>query len=167
MRKVCEYDAFVASTAYNEKVFLFPWETINRRGNWLKASGYCAANCAELVTIHSEEENKFFLNFMRDVGFDGKGMDGDKVAIWLGAQVNNKTLKYWSNGESVDYDNKGTGEYNEDGLTCLSAAYKITNDYWYNYFCDYNYNFFACQRSAEWTIKKQVNNIQSSQFLFA
>jgi len=153
--KVCNYDAFVASTKFNNKVFLFPWETDNQRGNWLKAWGYCAAHCAEMVTIHSEEENKFFLDFMRNVGFDDKGENGNKVSIWLGAQVHNKTFTNWSNGEKGDFNPAAIGEYNEDGLTCLTAAFKITNDFWYNYFCDRNSNFIACQRSADLVVGRK------------
>lgn len=154
IRPLCDSDAFVASIPYKSKVFLIPWETVNQHGNWLKAAGYCAANCAEMVTIHSEEENRFFLNFMRNVVFDGTAPNEDKVSIWLGAQVYNKTIVRWSNGERFDYENRPKGEYNIDGLTCLTAA-TTTYDYWSNNYCNFEYNFFACQRSSDWTIGKK------------
>lgn len=141
--KVCKYDAFMSSTPYNGKVFLFPWETTDRKGDWLKNYGFCAAHCAEMVTISSAAENSFFLNFMRRSELTD--------AVWLGAQVKNQTLSGWTDGQSLVYENKATGEYNDDGLTCLTAAYGVTNDKWYNYFCDYNSYFVACQRGASWT----------------
>jgi len=146
--KICEYDAFHASTAYGSKVFLFPWETADQRGSWLRNRGYCAAHCAEMVTIHSQAENQFFLDFMRSTVFDDSGLNAANVAIWLGAQIENKTFNGWTNGEINDYNNPKSTEYNEDGLTCLTAAWSIDNNYWYNYFCDWNNYFVACQRGS-------------------
>lgn len=95
----------------------------------------------------------FFLDFLRSSVYDATGANRvGGAAIWLGAQVNNKTFSGWSNGEMNDYNNPHSSEYNEDGLTCLCAAAGITDNYWYNYYCDMDYYLIACQRPSDWTI---------------
>lgn len=44
INEFCEYDAFIASTPYNDKVFLHPWKRTKRNGDWFEARGYCAKN---------------------------------------------------------------------------------------------------------------------------
>ncbi len=75
-------------------------------------------------------------------------------AIWLGAQVKNKTFTGWTNGEPNDFNPVAAApEYNEDGMSCLNANWgSIANDNWYNYYCDWNDYNVACQRPADWVI---------------
>lgn len=141
----CEYDAFIASTPYNDKVFLHPWKKTERTADWFEARGYCAKNCAELVTIQSSAENIHFLNFMRSINLSD--------AVWLGAEIENTTeITAWSNGEVANFFNKAPGEYNENGRTCLNAAYVTSQNLWYNYYCTYANYLVACQRPASWKI---------------
>lgn len=141
----CEYDAFISSTPFNGKVFLHPWKKTERTADWFETRGYCAKHCAELVTIRSAEENVHFLSFMRSISLTD--------AVWLGAEVENRTeFASWSNGENVTYSNKAPGEYNEDGRTCLNAAYVTSQNLWYNYYCYHPNYLIACQRPANWTI---------------
>lgn len=143
--QLCEYDAFIASTPYNDKVFLHPWKKTERNADWYEARGYCAKHCAELVTIQSSEENDHFLNFMRSINLND--------AVWLGAEIEDKAeFSVWSNGEKATYWNKASGEYNEIGRTCLNAAYATSQNLWYNYYCTYPSYLVACQRPASWTI---------------
>jgi len=61
----CNYDAFIASTPINGKVFLFP-RNIDDQTHYLgRDKWYCPFHCAEIVSIDSEEENAFFTDFMR------------------------------------------------------------------------------------------------------
>ncbi len=143
-KQFCDYDAFSSSQPYNGKVFLHPWKKVERQADWWEARGYCAAHCAELVTINSAEENAFFLDFMRNVGIT--------QGVWIGAEVTNKVeFDNWSNGSPAPYHNKAVGEYDQDGYSCINAAYIVSQNFWYNYLCDYTGYFVACQRPADWT----------------
>ena len=66
------------------------------------ASRECKENyeSATLVSITSEEENQFVVNFRKDQGID--------TYIWLGARKNG-TWK-WDDGSSYDYKNWASGE---------------------------------------------------------
>lgn len=133
----CDYDAFVHSPSINGKQFLYPWEKSDRIGDWLKAKGFCAAHCAEMVTIHSAAENKFFVDFMNSLGATGD-------YIWLGAETHRKKFTGWSNGEKGDYDNLASDSNDEAGITCLTAHSR--ND-WYNKSCLLSTVYVACQRA--------------------
>jgi hypothetical protein len=59
---------------------------------------------ANLISIHSAEENEFVRNFaIREKTKD--------FAVWIGAKRNN-SLNYfeWTNGEGFDYSNWGSGQ---------------------------------------------------------
>lgn len=143
VNQFCEYDAFVASDPYNGKVFLQPWESSERLGDWYEARGYCAKHCAELVTIHSATENAFFFDFMRQVNF--------YTWVWMGAEIESlAAFTTWSNGEPNDYSAMAPGEPNEPGHTCLNGGPNIYN-YWYNDYCYDTNALIACQRPANWT----------------
>lgn len=141
----CDFDAFISSTPYNGKVFLHPWKKDERKGDWYEARGYCAANCAEIVTIQSAAENEFFLNFMREVGLD--------TAVWLGAEIEDRAeFTVWSNNLTAKYHNKQPLEYDQFGHTCLNAALLTDFNTWWNYPCTLANYLVACQRSATWKI---------------
>lgn len=98
-----------------------------------------------MVTIDSEEENTFFLDFMRQVGIT--------QAVWIGAEVTNKVeFTNWSNGALAAYHNKAPGEYDQDGYTCSNAAYDTNQNFWYNYYCNNADYYVACQRPASWSL---------------
>lgn len=143
--KNCDFDAFISSTPYEGKVFLHPWKRSERTGDWFEARGYCAKHCAELVTIQSEKENDHFLKFMRSVNAHD--------AVWLGAQIVNGTdFTVWSDGKLARYSNLAPGERNKRGRTCANAAFRATDNFWYNYYCTHASYLVACQRSESWKI---------------
>lgn len=125
---------------------MHPWNVNERRGDWYHNRAYCAANCAEMVIIHSEPENLFFHDFMRTVGMVHPG-------AWLGAQILYKQNFFnWYNGEAISgYCPKAPGEYNEDGLTCLDIGWDNNKIWWRNWYCTgavSDKHFIACQRSV-------------------
>ncbi len=145
INQFCEYDAFVSSTPFKDKVFLHPWKKSERNADWFEARGYCAKHCAELVTIQSAEENAHFLKFMQSILLND--------FVWIGAEIENRApFTKWSNGENATYVSQAPGEYNEDGRTCANAYIVGDKYYWYNYYCYYPSYFVACQRPASWTI---------------
>lgn len=145
VKRNCDYDPFISSTPFDGKVFLHPWKKSERKADWFEARGYCAANCAELVTIQSAAENEFFLNFMRSVNLDD--------AVWLGAEVEERVeFSYWSNGLAATYHNKQPSEYDQTGHTCVNAAYLTNINTWWNYYCTVTNYLVACQRPASWSI---------------
>ncbi len=146
MNEDCPDEAFIVSYPFQDKVFLHPWKTSDRRGDWFNNRAYCARHCAEMVTIHSEEEQKFFFDFMRSVGMTHPG-------AWLGAQIDDrKDFRRWYNGvEASHYIPVAPGEYNEGGLTCLDIGWDESVAFWRNYYCTgavSNIHFVACQRAS-------------------
>jgi len=145
VKTFCDNDAFISSQAINGKVFLHPWNTDERRGDWYKARGYCAAHCAEIVRIDSKEENDLFLAFMRSVGMTAPG-------VWLGAEVDNRVpFTNWANGDIALFPNNKN--YPDPGHTCVSANRGLTTlNLWYNDPCGGDTAYIACQRSDDWAI---------------
>jgi len=146
-KEFCNYDAFISSQPINNKVFLHPWNTDERQGDWYKARGYCAAHCAEIVRIDSVEENTLFLEFMRSVGMTAPG-------VWLGAEVDDRVaFTNWTSGAPVNFTNNAN--YPDAGHTCVSANRGLTTaNLWYNDKCTgdaADKAFIACQRRVTWT----------------
>lgn len=111
----CASDAFVSSLPINGKNFLAPWKKSDRSNvDWYEASGYCAAHCAEMVTIQSAEEHEVFTNFTNSFYYRN---------VWGGAQIANDTaFAHWINGADATYQpmQPTNGEYNVDTLlNCL------------------------------------------------
>lgn len=146
MRRECgDDDPFISSTPYGNKVFLHPWITNERKGDWYYNRHYCAQNCAEMVTIHSSAENEIFHEFMRSVGMVHPG-------TWLGGQIREKQeMRNWYDGVEVTFMKKAPGEFNENGLTCLDAGWDTAQTWWRNWHCTgdiSNRHLVACQRQA-------------------
>lgn len=146
MNQNCSEDSFISSTPYGKKVFLHPWKTDERKGDWYYNRDYCAKNCAEMVTIDSAEENTFFHEFIRHVGMKHPG-------AWLGAQIKDRQeISRWYNDKEMgSYCPKAPGEYNEPGLTCLDVGWNEGQTWWRNWHCTGAYSdihFVACQRPA-------------------
>jgi len=136
------FDPFISSTEHESKFYLHPWKTDERKGDWYHNRAYCAKHCAEMVTIHSEEQNTFFHTFIRNVGMVHPG-------AWLGAQsVNKADISHWYNGERMGYCPKAPGEYNEPGLTCLDVGWENNKNWWRNFYCNDNRHLIVCQRNT-------------------
>lgn len=126
---------------------MHPVETKDRKGDWNYNRAYCAENCAEMVMIHSDSENVFFHEFMRNVGMKHPG-------AWLGAQIIEKQdIRHWYNDDEFGhYCPKAPGEYNEPGLTCLDVGWTEGQAWWRNFYCTgaiSDKHFIACQRPAD------------------
>lgn len=142
----CATDAFISSTAINNKVYLHPYKKAERKGDWFEARGYCAANCAEIATIDSSAENDLLNGFLLSIDFND--------FAWIGGEsysLNDFTT--WTNGQSsTSYSNKAPGEYNDVGVINWTCANVYTTKLWYNYLCNYPSYLIVCQRPASWTI---------------
>lgn len=98
-----------------------------------------------MVTINNATENEFFHQFMRSVGMVHPG-------AWLGAQIRNKqNIVTWSNESEMTFCPKASGEFNEDGLTCLDVGWDNGLNWWRNFHCTgevSDKHFVACQREG-------------------
>lgn len=144
-KRYCDHDAFLSSKPINNKVFLAPYKSAERIGDWYENSGYCAAHCAEMVTIQSAEENTHLVNFMRSTGM--------KKGVWLGATIFNKQdFTHWYSGAPVTYTHpKDVNEYNEEDLTPLLTGFG-NKSLWGNWYFTEPGISIACQRPAEWRL---------------
>lgn len=143
-KQFCDVDPFISSKPINDKVFLIPGNINERQSDWYGARAYCAAHCAESVTLHSQDENDFFMNFSVVSG-------GQQ--FWIGAQVAKGNIT-WSNGETVDYSNSITAEeFNSADEPMKNCIHAWIDDFKWHAFVPCNTQFFiACQRQADWTI---------------
>ena len=112
------------------------------------ASKECKENydSATLVSITSEEENQFVVNFRKDQGID--------TYIWLGARKNG-TWK-WDDGSSYDYENWASGEdLGNNGL----CNYLHTDNKWYDATCETNFwgiTNFVCKKNRKYHINRSL-----------
>lgn len=144
VNQFCERDAFISSAPINGKVFLLPWDPALRSGSWYQSRGFCAANCASMVTIESDAEFTWFRDFLNPI---------NKNAAWLGGQVVGNAFTTWYNGVPATYLPKGSGEFNQAPLlapSCLSY-WDTNNNLFYDNTC-VDSEQIVCQRPANWTI---------------
>ncbi|TKR67855.1 hypothetical protein L596_023939 [Steinernema carpocapsae] len=92
------------------------------------AKEFCKENGADLVSIHSTEENDFV-----SLLYVTKGGEGN---FWLGAERSNPQDAYaWSDGSAFTYQNWGQGQPDKYNLCSMWDIYTKT---WYSPYCSYS-----------------------------
>lgn len=122
---------------------MIPGNVNDRQSDWYGSRSYCAQHCAEAVTLHSQAENDFFINFTVING---------GTQTWIGANVAAGNVT-WSNGEVVDYTNPITvAEFQTAKEPTFNCVHTWTSNLkWYAYVrCDNKAFYIACQRSVDW-----------------
>ena len=110
------------------------------QSTWEDAQAMCNELGASLVTIHSEEENDFVMNFLRGVGH----------GRWLGLTTNYKDWKYrWLDGSEM-----GEPPYlnffpnrNARPITTVRCILMLPEGYWYYFDCPVRFAF-TCKKPA-------------------
>jgi len=95
---------------------------------WHEANNECLAHGANMVSVHSAEEDEF-------VTFT---LVNDDYSFWLGGYPTNEHKWVWSDGSEFDYMNNGSLEVGN----CIQQ--ETSTDGWTTMGC-YNSNYFVCK----------------------
>ena len=84
------------------------YEWIDNKTTWTEAEAYCEAMGGHLVTITSQEEQDFILEYITDYASSAED-------IWIGLTDSHSEgdWSHWVTGEPVIYTNWGSGEPND------------------------------------------------------
>ncbi|XP_037330822.1 galactose-specific lectin nattectin-like [Pungitius pungitius] len=108
--------------------------------NWADAEIHCVSLDANLVSIHSEEEQMFVKTLI-------KNFDPAEGRTWIGLSDNHKEGTWmWSDGSRVDftYWAKGQPNYYDRRQRCVETNFSYKK--WNDHFCSYNVPFVCASR---------------------
>jgi len=124
-------------TLYQQKCLHF----FNQPVTYTEAEKVCQSKDAKLVTIISEEENKFVLNFAKK--------KSKQYRLWIGAKrqgPNDKDFE-WSNENEMIYSNWHTGEPNDVGNNEFYVEMHLNDKGEWNDAPNTNNNVFICEKN--------------------
>lgn len=119
---------------------MIPGDPKLRLTDWYGTLSFCAQHCADAVTIHSDDENTWFINFTKILG---------GLYTWIGGKARGANAFTWSKpGEIVDYTNDAAGEFS-NGEICVHT-FRDTMKWWTEPCNNAGLLNVACQRPANW-----------------
>jgi len=116
------------------------YKPVNSSMNWKNANYTCVANYdAELVSIHSLEENNFVYDLMKSNGL---------IATWIGARRASHDFA-WADGSNFDYSNWNL-EWKQPTYNCAGMGGEYVNKNWGTGHCESPFRIpFICQKESK------------------